>query len=53
LSFITCSSLDVDDHLVALAHLTEEGRIGPGLAPLAVDLDRQRLLGNDDAAAQL
>ena len=27
--------------------------VGPGRAPLAVDLDRQRILADDDAAAQL
>ena len=45
--------LDVDDDLVALAHLAEQAGVGPGRAPLAVDLDRQRVLADDDAAAQL
>ena len=30
---------DVDDHLVAGAHLAEQRRVGPGRPPLAVDLD--------------
>jgi hypothetical protein len=40
----------VDHHLVALAHLAEQGRVGPGRAALAVDFDRQRGLGDDDPA---
>ncbi len=44
---------DVDDDLVALAHLTEQHLIRPGPSLLAVDLDRQRVFADDDAAAQL
>ena len=44
---------DVDDDLVALAHLPQQRLVGPGRPALAVDLDRQRLRGDDDAAAQL
>jgi hypothetical protein len=44
---------DVDDDLVALAHLSQQDRVGPGRPPLSVDLDRQRVGGDDEAAAQL
>ncbi len=44
---------DVDDNLVALAHLAEQRDVRPGRPSLAVDLDRQRILRDDDAAAQL
>ncbi len=44
---------DVDDDLVALVHLSQQRLVGPGRAPLAVDLDRQRVRGDDHAAAQL
>ena len=44
---------DVDDDLVALAHLPQQHLVGPGRPPLAVDLDHQRVGGDDDAAAQL
>ncbi len=44
---------DVDDDLVAHAHLPEQRRVGPGRAALAVDLDGERRDGDEDAAAQL
>src|SRR3954452_3505407 len=44
---------DVDDDLVALAHLPEQHLVGPGGTALAADLDDQRLGRDDDAAAQV
>ena len=44
---------DVDDDLVALAHLPQQHLVGPGAAALAADLDLERLGRDDDAAAQL
>src|SRR4051794_39300493 len=43
---------DVDDDLVTLSHLPHERHIGPGRAPLAVDVDRERVHGGDGAAPQ-
>ena len=46
-------SSDVDDDLVTLAHLAEQRFVGPSPAALAIDLDRQRLRADYDAATQL
>ena len=44
---------DVDDHLVAGAHLAEQRGVGPGRPQLSVDLDGERVLVDDDAPPQL
>src|ERR1700746_1644956 len=43
----------VDDHLVDPAHLAAQPSVRPGETTLAVHLDRQRVLVDDDAATQL